>query len=510
MYMKAIKNITKGLIVLSAVALVGCSDDYLETTPTDSVDARMMAETVNGTYRALNGLHREMVSQESGYQCFGGLPGFMFTRDWAADDITCHATSNWWSRLATWQYHMDRNSGYQTSYWRIYYQWILNANKILEALAAIDKSNLTEPDQELYEQVQGEALCIRAFAHYDMVQQYAKSYVPGGSNTQDGVPYRLTSEVGELARSTVAETYRLIIADLDNAISLLEGKEVNDADNKEYLNHYSEKVALGLRARVALTMGDYANAANYAVQAINVAEGEGFKLMSTPGEFTCGFSNITTDTNEALYAAMTLDDQTVYFYSFYAYMSWNFNSSAVRSYVNCMNKELYESMSPTDYRRAWADPTGKADVPKSNYKKAPYQNRKFTARSSSNGVGDVAFMRLAELYLIASEAYARAGQESEAKEIFTKFQQTRDPEYTPSNNTGEAFITEIMNSRRVELWGEGQRYFDLKRLHQNLQRDSLSDPSLCGFVFKDADADGWVFEIPQHEVDYNPLCTYNY
>jgi len=504
MYMKAIKNITKGLIVLSAVALVGCSDDYLETVPTDQVSDVVMAETVNGVYLALNGIHREMVSQESNYQCFGGLPGFMFTRDWAADDITCHATSNWWSRQATWQYHMDKSSGYQTSYWRVYYQWILNANKILEALEKIDREALSGADQDLYDQIKGEALCIRAFAHYDMVQQYAKSYVPGANNTQPGVPYRVTSEVVEMERTPVDEVYRLINADLDNAVSLLAGKVVND------VNHYSEKVALGLKARVALTMGDYTNAAKYAEQAISVAESEGFKLMSTPEEFTCGFADITSDTSEALYAALTPDDQTVYFYSFYAYMSWNFNSSAVRSYVNCMNKELYDSMSETDYRRAWADPTGTADVPASNYKKAPYQNRKFRARATSNAVGNVAFMRLAELYLIASEAYARAGQESAAKEIFTKFQQTRDPEYTTSNSTGEAFITEIMNSRRVELWGEGQRYFDLKRLHQDLQRDSLSDAALCGFTFKDADADGWVFEIPQHEVDYNPLCTYNY
>jgi len=502
--MKAIKNITKGLIVLSAVALVGCSDDYLETTPTEAVSDVVISGSIDNVYLALNGVHKEMVSQESGYQCFGGLPGFMFTRDWAADDITCHKTSNWWSRSSTWQYHMDKSSGYNYSYWRVYYQWILNANKILESLELIDRSALSGSEQDLYDQIQGEALCIRAFAHYDMVQQYAKSYVPGGSNTQDGVPYRTSSETVELARSSVAETYQYIIADLDNAISLLAGKEVND------VNHYSEKVALGLRARVALTMGDYANAASYAEKAITQAESEGFKLMSTEDEFECGFSDITSDTKEALYAAMTPDDQTVYFYSFYAYMSWNFNSSAVRSYVNCMNKELYDGMSETDYRRAWADPTGTAEVPKSNYAKQPYQNRKFTAREPSNAVGDVAFMRLAELYLIAAEGYARAGQESAAKEVFTKFQQTRDPQYVTSDNTGEALITEIMNSRRVELWGEGQRYFDLKRLHQDLQRDSLSDAALCGFTFKDADADGWVFEIPQHEVDYNPLCTYNY
>mgnify|MGYP007079155914 CR=1 FL=1 len=45
----------------------------------------------------------------------------------------------------------------------------------------------------------------------------------------------------------------------------------------------------------------------------------------------------------------------------------------------------------TDLRRAWWDPTGEASVPSSSYAKNAYQNRKFTARSTADAVGDVAF-----------------------------------------------------------------------------------------------------------------------
>lgn len=79
----------------------------------------------------------------------------------------------------------------------------------------------------------------------------------------------------------------------------------------------------------------------------------------TGSQLNCGFANITTDTKEAMYAAMTPDDKTVYFYSYYAYMSWNFNSSAIRQGVKCINVDAYETMSETDLRRAWWDPTGK-------------------------------------------------------------------------------------------------------------------------------------------------------
>ena len=184
----------------------------------------------------------------------------------------------------------------------------------------------------------------------------------------------------------------------------------------------------------------------------------------TPDQLMHGFANITTETKEPMYAAMTQDDQTVYFYSFYAYMSWNFNSSSIRTGIKCISQDTYDMMSPTDLRRQWWDPTGTAAVPRTNYNKRKYQNRKFTARSTADAVGDVAFMRLSEMYLIASEAYARANQDAKAKEYFHKFVAQRDPAYADLGNTGTALAEEIMVHRRIELWGEGFRWFDLRGL----------------------------------------------
>lgn len=495
-------NITLSIAALAAVALTGCKDDFMDVAPTEAVSDITIQSSVDNIYLAVNGLQKEMVSQESGYQCFGGLPGFMFCRDWMADDITCHAGGNWWSRQSTWQYMTNPSSGYGTTYYWIPYQWIMNANKILESLAAIDKDGLSDSQKKLYDQCKGEALAFRAFAHYELVQMYGKRYVPGQTNSQDGVIYRKSSAIEELSRSSVEEVYKNVEDDFKEAASLLKGIAVND------VNHFSEKVVLGFQARVALTKGEYLKAAQYAEQAIKCCKDEGRKLMDE-GNIYCGFSNINDDTKEVMWGAMTPDDKTVYFYSFMAYMSWNFNSSAIRSNVACINAKLYDTMSETDLRLEWWDPTGTKKGPASNYNTFPYQNRKFTARSSSNAVCHVAFMRLAEMYLIAAEGYARANDWENAQDKFYDFQITRDPSYTKSSNTGEALITEIMNSRRVELWGEGQRMFDLKRLDMDVDReDGQSDASLCGWLHRPASE--WLFEIPLHETDYNPSCTKNY
>ena len=497
--MKNIKKLSLGILALCAICTTSCKEDFLDTVPTTAIGDATIFSSLDNLYIALNGIHKEMVSQESGYQCMGGEPGIMMCVDCCADDITW--LTNTWMKAAYlgWTCTYSPTSGYNSTIYRLYYQWILNANKILEGVEEF-KDVTSEKEKDLYKQIKGEALCIRGWAHFNLVKLYGDRY---GGTTYDGIIYRTSSEVGEQARETTNHSYELALKDVQDAAELLKGIKVND------VNHYSEKVAYGILSRIALHMHNYSDAASYADKAITLAKADGHKLMDSSNIYN-GFADVTTKTNEALYAAMTPDDMTVYFYSYYAYMSWNFSATAIRQGVKCINADLYDTMSETDLRRAWWDPTGKMDVPTTAYVKNAYQNRKFTARSTSNAVGDVAFMRLAELYLNKAEALARAGDEGTAQTVFTEFQETRDPAYKSQGNTGEALIEEIMNSRRVELWGEGFRLGDLKRLNLPIKRGRNFDISFCTFLEKDADAKGWAWEIPDAETDYNPLCTKNY
>ena len=498
--MKNYKLYAMGLAVAGALSFTSCSEDYLETAPTNQVSNVTIAQNMESLYLGLNGIHREMISQESGYQCMGGLGGMMYIMDIEADDITWQ--TNTWMKAAYlgWQCNTNNQNGYNSVFWRLYYQWIMNANNLLEVMEGTDLAKLGDADKALYEQIKGELLVFRAFAHFQAVQTYADAYKAGGNNTQKGVPYRtVATKTGDLARHSVEEVYKFINDDLTEACSLLEGKDITE------LNHFSAKSAYAIRARVAMAMHNYADAATYAAKSIELAEADGGKLMEGDQLF-CGFSKITQDTKEPLYAAMTKDDQTIYYYSYYAYMSWNYSSTANRQGVKAINADTYDLMSATDLRRAWWDPTGEADVPLTTFVKIPYQNRKYTAVSTSSAVGDVAFLRLSEMYLTLAEAYARGGQTDKAQEVFTKFQVTRDPAYTTSAN----LIDDIMTSRRIELWGEGLRYFDLKRLNLDLVRGRNFDVTFCTFLEKKAGEKGWTWEIPKVETDNNPLCEKNY
>lgn len=507
---KSFKYLALGLLVASSFMQTGCSSDYLDTIPSEKGSSETVNSSLENIYMALNGLHARLVSQDLENQGLGGEPGFIIAREASGDDMTWD-TQTWHQGYLNWSFNTNPSTSYNDGIWETYYKYILNTNMILEVL----EKNYSNSTEELAGRIKGECLTIRAWAHFQLVQYYAKAYRNGQDNTQLGVPYRESSEITPMARNTVEDVYSKINTDLDNAITLMEGYEAND------VNHHCKATALGMKARVLLTQQKYTEAATEAALCIEAAEASGFKMMTKDqlaelagGKYVakCGFSNITTDTKDAMYATMTQNDQTVYFYSFYAFMSWNFNASSVRTGIKCINQDTYDKMSETDLRRTWWDPTGKAAVPGSSYNKRAYQNRKFTARSSADAVGDVAFMRLSEIYLIAAEAYARSNQDTKAKGYLETFVDNRDTEgYQDSGKTGNELAEEIMTHRRIELWGEGFRWFDLKRLNLSCERKGSNyDKSFCVFLTKGQDEDGWYFEIPKKETDFNPLMEKNY
>ena len=123
---------------------------------------------------------------------------------------------------------------------------------------------------------------------------------------------------------------------------------------------------------------------------------------------------------------------------------------------------------------------------------------------------DVPYMRAAEMYLIEAEALSYTN-ETAAKQVLLTLAQNRDPNYTLSTNIGAALKNEIYIQRRIELWGEGFRFYDLKRLNQPLDRTGANhDPALVGQLFEVPAGDNrWQWQIPQDEINSNPLVEQN-
>jgi hypothetical protein len=257
-------------------------------------------------------------------------------------------------------------------------------------------------------------------------------------------------------------------------------------------------------ARVALTQQNWALAATKANQAR-----QGFTLMPGSQQME-GFSNWANP--EWMWGSSQIDDQTEFFTAFLAYNSYNYNSTNIRTNPKCISSSLYNTMAATDVRRSlWIPvPTAANAITPPGGNRAPFMNQKFRAKDAANSVGDMPYMRVAEIFLIEAEALARDGRDAQAIDVFAQFMASRVPSYVRPTATGAALLTLILNSRRIELWGEGFRFLDLKRLNLSLDRNgSNHNAALAVAMNFAAGVNEWQWVIPQAEINANPLIKQN-
>ncbi|NMB36639.1 MAG: RagB/SusD family nutrient uptake outer membrane protein [Bacteroidales bacterium] len=491
------KNILKILASLAFFAsMASCSPDFLETTPTSAYDESFIFTTTDNAFAAVNGLHKSMVRQYYSRQNIGGYPSFQIAMDAMGEDLVFPTAGNgWWTNTGEVKWNGQRNAnGWLTRFpFRISYMWISNANQILDNV-----DNAVGPDSEK-QMIKGQALAYRGMAYFWLVQLYGDRYLPGGQNSQLAVPLVVSTQEVKMPLETVENIYKQIVADLEQSITLLGTSSFSSK------SHIVASTVMGLRARVALAMHDWANAKKYAEMAINTTSA---KLMSQD-DYTKGFNDASNV--EWMWAFHMIPDQTIYFYGYMAYMSINFDSSNIRSCPKCINSNLYDAIPETDIRKTLWDPTGTAfTVPSTRYTRKPYMNRKFQVADAASSVADANFMRLGEMYLIAAEACANLNDNGAAQTHLFNLNKTRDDAYVKSTKTGKDLLDEIYFYRRIELWGEGHRFLDLKRLGLDLdRRNSNHDPAVSTAMYVEASDPRWKFAIPQEEIDSNDLIPKN-
>ncbi|WP_343695524.1 RagB/SusD family nutrient uptake outer membrane protein [Flavobacterium sp.] len=486
-------NYIKLITAVIAVFVLGsCSDDFLDKKPTEFVDYEGATKTTDNLMTLLNGIHRSLYVRYESNQNEDGLGSLMQQIDIAGDDVVFPVTNGWYLQVYNWSSFSNENSQDLRFQFRTYYRIIRNANTIINAA---DSAIGSDADKKI---VKGQALLYRAFCHYQLVQLFGKRYENGITNSQLGVPIILTVGSDNFPRSTVEEVYAQINKDLDEANILLVGYA---KPNNSYLDL---KVGQGLKARVALTQGNWALAAEYANKART-----GKNLMPST-DYTLGFNDYNN--KEWMWGSHINEVQSDGFGNFGAYMSRNFSSTVIRSCPKAINSKLYNMIPETDVRSLLFDKTGKhtaLELP-SNFAKFPYTSQKFLAVSTGDSRCDVPYMRVAEMYLIEAEAKARLGN-ADAANILFEFEKTRNPYYTLSTNSGQALVDEILLQRRIELWGEGFRFYDLKRTGSALDRTGANHDSgiVNGVMVVDPSDKRWQWLIPRAEINANPLIVQN-
>lgn len=503
----------------AALLFASCSEDYLETKPTDAASQETILTSTANLKLAVNGLSKMMTVQYLRQQgangegtiktWYGNYPG----NDYQKSKLTG------WASLMNAEHHERSTSFYAYYPWFYYYKLVGNANKII---VSVDAASGEEADKKF---IKAQALTFRAYSFFMLSQLYSKRWVDSNQGASRGIVLRIDDSTGSLACSTLGQTYEQIYKDLDEAITNYTASGKHRAANANYAPDLN--VAYAVYARAALTREDWANAAKYAALAR-----DGYPLMDTKA-YASGFN---TPTSEWIWSVYNSTEETLHYYSFFAFEGSNGSGSTCRNFPSAISKELYDQIPATDIRKGmFLDPgtmaynksTGAADKDLQKYTKAKYGDKLFSTSAiyaymqfkrqnvEQPGVGQFSLFRSSEMYLIEAEADCHLGKEAEARALLTALvkDSKRDPSFS-TDKTGSELLDQVRLYRRVELWGEGYDWFDYKRWNLPIERHAAnkggSFHAQFAVTIKPEDKNAWTWVIPNKEVDYNSaIKSYN-
>ena len=321
------------------------------------------------------------------------------------------------------------------------------------ALYEIDKqSGNTTAEREAITRIKGEAHFLRAAYYFVLLNLYGKPY-QASSSTDLGVPIKLTEMIEDVkfSRNTVAEVYAQVLADLSQAESFLE-----DVAHKSIYRADINAVNL-LQSRVCLYMSDYENAQAYANKVIG--------RKNTLTDLNSFSGNIfLTETSDELIFTMGK------YANFQELISWNYKGFGVNEvYYNAIpDDDLRKSIFFNIFRETtWKEDPVTGDWVEIVVASIPMCKKFFDAQGDyvDVNVSDNFSMRVSEAYLNLAEAAACQGENAVAQGAINTLLQNRisSGSYTPVTAEGEELVTLIREQRRLELYNEGHRWFDLRR-----------------------------------------------
>ena len=193
-----------GLLLLC----MGCND-WLDVRPKSQVKEGDLFESEAGFQDALIGIYVLMGRTDT----YGGnsTMGFldMLAQTYSTIPITYNA-------VLSYNYQDDIVKGKVDAMWNANYNAIANCNYLLKNIA--EHGDVMAADTRAL--VEGEALALRAFLHFDLLRGFAPSYKMGKDEL--AIPYIREITNTPVAQSTVSQVLDYILEDLAKAKALLE------------------------------------------------------------------------------------------------------------------------------------------------------------------------------------------------------------------------------------------------------------------------------------------------
>lgn len=486
-----------------------------EAIPTDTVTQGQLNSNPGATDALVQGMPARMnvITVSTSWHFDGGYSSVMHVRDVMLEDQSVEYAGGFdW--FADWSANQNTGakSGDQQFIWNYYYEQILTTNLVIGAID--DEVESTQLRHNL-----GQGYAFRALLYIDLCRmfEFLPNEVFADNKNSDGnfilgltVP-KVTdetpeSQLTENPRMPHKEAVEFILSDLNKAAELL-------ADNPPVTSKALPSLAVvyGLMARTYLwdasfidecndllpeeqkctasSADQYANAAKYARMAISTS---GARPLTAEEwlDTTRGF-NSDTFSSWMMSGKYTAEDDVVVAGGIRTFSSFccheeNFGYSApAQGAFTMIGASLYKKINDADFRKlSWFAPDDSPlrgqehfldkDFAEENFYE--YVSLKFRPGNGEmndynvGAVTDYPLMRVEEMYLIEAEATAHTNPAA-GNELLKSFMTTyRYPTYTNTYSSAQAVVDEIVLQKRIELWGEGQSFFDVKRLNYSVIR----------------------------------------
>lgn len=473
------KKIILKISVLALIVIGSTScEKELEQIPFDSFGNENAYQSAQDFENAIRGAYRGFGNGSF----YGGSDngGMYDAPDVLADNVTTAQAGRGTRRdLHNWRY--TASDGPMSGLYVTAYQIVNRTNLILENIGAFEG--------ESKENIIAEAKALRAFAHFNAVSFFGKIPTQSGdANGSLGIAYVTEVDANMLpARETVGAVYDQIVADLTDALANINTTNPDGRLNKEGVATLLSRVYLymgknDLAVSTANMVATKPASRNKVVGVWEDSSEDGllFFIPNVVGELAIGVGTTwgqgTSLTN--------YKPEFVVSYGFYT----EFSDDDIR-------KEAYIASA-------------------SNAGSQFNIIKKLLGRDGlTDGLVDIKILRAAESYLNKAEAYFRLGNEAAAR---TALDEVRSRRYTTfsGGETGNALLNAIKLERRLEFAFEGQRFFDLKRWGEGVEREGFGDLADGSGVPSDvqtlpAGSNKFQLPIAQGIIDVNPNIQQN-
>jgi hypothetical protein len=363
------------------------------------------------------------------------------------------------------------------------YEIISRANNVLQFVGKYESGATADEARS----IRAQALAIRAHCHFDLMRYFAQDF--GRNSANLGVPYVTTFDPQKPfanlpARNTVKENYDAVLKDLNDALlSFRAGQNTADNDSRYLIDSV---VVYAMRTRVNY----YASQFDDVIRDASVALAE--RPLGNSNDFVASFAAASEATPPSEVYWQIASDNLLRPGGAISGSSPNYRVTAAMGAILQAQGGAYANSGVTRFNQA-----GSGGVQRTLLWKYP-------------GVRSFKVFRAGEMILMRAEAKARLNNNDPTALNDLNTLRTNRGVATGSE-TGTALLNAIMLQRRVELLGEGHRWFDLRRTTKTIVRAEcgIAGNSRAERCNIGPDSRSWIFPIPFIETTVNPNLVQN-